>query len=148
MPAPDATAVSVLLPDDPAREALIRRTLATPAASRLGLSLTAAAPGTVEIALAHDPANRTEGDVIHGGVIATLADIAGVATAISGVRDLPSGGGTGSIAISYLRPAVACDLLARGTLLRGGGRQSVVRVSISAPDDTLVAEAQVTVSLR
>jgi len=131
---------------DPANEARARAVVAAPAAARLGLRMDSASTGTVRLSMPHDPAHCTLGDIVHGGVIATLADVTGVATAICGAKGLPQAGGTSGLTIAYLAPAVACDLTAEGTLLKGGRRHCVARVAIRDPQGVLVAEAQVTVA--
>lgn len=131
---------------EPAWDALVRRTLTTPAAGRLKLSLIAASQAEVSISLPFSPDNRTEGDIVHGGVIATLIDIAGVAAAVAASRRLPEAGATSSLCINYLCAAVACDLTAHALLLRAG-RQNVVRVTVSAPAK-MIAEGHVTVVLH
>ena len=133
---------------DRERDALVRRTLVTPAARRLNLALVACTAAEVRISMPFDQGNRTEGDVVHGGVIATLIDIAGVAVAIAGARQVPQSGATSNITTNYLRAAIACRLEAHGVLLRGGSRQNVARVTVSNGDGTAIAEGHVTVILR
>lgn len=132
---------------DKTREALVRRLLVSPAAARLKPRLVDAYPRKVRIALPFDPSNRTEGDAIHGGVIAMLADIAGVAVAVAASRAPPSTGATRNLSLSFLAPALACDLEACAVLLHGGGRNCVARVTVSAASGEIVAEAHVAVAL-
>ena len=130
----------------PETEARAREVLAGPLPARLGIVLDRIEAGEVIVTLPFDPGNRTLGDVVHGGAIATLADVTGVATALCGLRSLPDAGGTATLTVSYLAPAIACDLTARGILLRAGRTQCVARVGVTDPAGRLVAEAQVTVA--
>ena len=133
---------------DTAHERLVRRTIQTPAARKLGLSFLAVASDEVCIALKFDEANCTEASVVHGGIIATLIDIAGVAVAIAGARTMPQSGGTSQLSVNYLAPAFSCDLEACAVLLRGGGRSNVARVSVTDAVGKLLAEGHVSVTLK
>jgi uncharacterized protein (TIGR00369 family) len=84
---------------------------------------------------------------LHGGVICTLADIAAVACAVSGVGALPVGGATANLSISFLARAEGQALLATGQMLRGSSRQQVMRVGIADATGCAIAEALVTVIL-
>lgn len=128
-----------------ARTIIATRLLGSPVARTLGLELDSLKTGTVCLRLPFAAGNVTEAAVVHGGVIATLADVAAVAAAVSAASEPPGGGATSSLAISYLAPANGCALVATGRTLRSGTRQHVVRVEIA--DDTRhpVAEALVTV---
>ncbi|MBN8809402.1 MAG: PaaI family thioesterase [Sphingomonas sp.] len=130
-----------------ARTIMATRLLGSPAARTLGLALDSVATGMVCLRLPFAEHNVTEGLMIHGGVIATLADITAVAAAVSSAREPPGGGATSSLAISYLAPANGCALVATGRTLRSGTRQHVVRVEIADDTQRPIAEALVTVVL-
>jgi uncharacterized protein (TIGR00369 family) len=91
------------------------------------------------------PTNVTHGSIVHGGVIATLIDIAGAAAAASGASaDEVKGGATSSLSIQYLAPAQGAALRAVATVVRRGRRQVVTDVAVyaEAPDEgVLVAKA-------
>ena len=132
---------------DAARQALVHQLVSAPAASRLGIAVGSLSPSEVRLTLPADTGNCTYGDVVHGGVIATLADTAGVAVSIANARQLPTGGATTTLSISYLRPAAMGTLTARARLLHGGGRHNVARVTVTDPSEQSVAECHVTVTL-
>lgn len=127
-------------------EAIIAdRLLGSPVARSLGLAIERIEPGMVQLTLQFNAANVTVGTVVHGGVIAALADVTAVATAVSCARNAPDSGATSSLSITYLAPAAGCDLVATGRSLRNGKRQHVVRVEIASDGGTPVAKALVTV---
>ncbi len=129
------------------RELIESRLIDSPVAQHLGIRLSSVERFRPVLELPFSFANVTIGDVVHGGVIATLADVAGVASAIAAAAELPTGGATVSMAISYLAPAADASLRASGTVLRAGRRQTVVRVTIATDQGTAIAEALVTVML-
>ena len=130
-----------------AREIIAGRLLASPVAERLGLSVDEVASGRLRLRMPFDLSNVTEGTMVHGGVIATLADVAAVAAAASSARLPPNAGATSHLALSYLSPANGCDLVAIATTIRAGSRQNVVRVEVQDPSALRIAEALVTVFL-
>lgn len=88
--------------------------------------------GVVVIGLAYDDALRRSPDdkAYHGGVIASLIDLAGhAAVAVKIGRTAP----TIDLRIDYLRPAAGSDLTATATLIKAG--RSVARVDIDITDD-------------
>lgn len=131
---------------DPARRAIVaERLLGSPVARRLRLAL---APGDmVALDLPFDAANVTEGEMVHGGVIATLIDVAAVAGAVCAARAVPDAGATANLSIAFLAPALARDLRATPCVLRAGGRRHVVRVEVADADGNAVAEGLATVVL-
>ena len=95
--------------------------------------------------------NITVGDIVHGGVIATLIDVAGAAAAFSKVDlDVVKTGATGSLSIQYLAPARAAPLRAVAEVIRRGKRQVATEVSVYAEGDAeavLVAKALMSTAL-
>ena len=89
--------------------------------------------------------------ILHGGVIATLLDVAGGAMALIGAferhRQLPTAErmaklsklGTIDLRIDYLRPGRGQHFIAQAVLLRSGNKVAVVRSELHADDGTLVA---------
>ena len=75
----------------------------------------------MRLRLPWDPSNVTIGDMVHGGAIAALADVAVMAAAWAGA-DVPDSlrGVTTSMAMQFLAPARATDLIAIGRVLRRG----------------------------
>ncbi|MET1079312.1 MAG: thioesterase family protein [Pseudomonas sp.] len=89
--------------------------------------------------------------ILHGGVIATLLDVAGGAMALIGAferhRQLPTAErmaklsklGTIDLRVDYLRPGRGQHFIAQAVLLRSGNKVAVVRSELHADDGTLVA---------
>ncbi|MGY8527367.1 PaaI family thioesterase [Paracidovorax citrulli] len=117
----------------------------SPVARTLGVELDSLAPEHVELRLPFRTTNITMGNTVHGGVIATLIDIAGAAAAASGANvDELKGGATSSLSIQYLAPAQGADLRAVACVLRRGRRQVVTEVTVYAESDdggAIVAKA-------
>lgn len=87
--------------------------------------------GTVTIAVAYrDELARAPGEkAFHGGVIATLIDLAGhAAAAVKMGRMTP----TIDLRIDYLRPSDGGDIIARAKLLKAG--RTVARVDVEVTD--------------
>nr|EMP14807.2 thioesterase [Gordonia sp. NB41Y] len=84
----------------------------------------------------------TTEDMVHGGAIAALADIAAMAAAWCG-RDLPDRlrGVTTSLALEFLEPARAEDLLGRGRILRRGSTLTACDIDITTAGGVNVAKA-------
>ena len=96
----------------------------------------------VRLRVPWDESNVTIGDMVHGGAIATLADMAVMAAAWSGAPSVESlRGVTVSMAIDYLAPARATDLLGEGRVLRRGRSLVNCEVDVIRPDGELVAKA-------
>ena len=121
--------------------------LGSPVARRIGIELASLEVDHAILALPFSRENVTVGDIVHGGVIATLVDVAAVAAAISGVAaEGFSGCATSTLSISYLAPAKGTALRAEALVLRRGKRQVTADVSVSA-ETGLVAKALATISL-
>ncbi|WP_283611146.1 PaaI family thioesterase [Mycolicibacterium poriferae] len=84
----------------------------------------------------------TTDDMVHGGAIAALADISAMAAAWCG-RELPDQlrGVTTSLALEFLEPARAEDLLGRGRALRQGATLTACEIDITTASGTHVAKA-------
>ena len=95
----------------------------------LGAKLTQVVPGRAEIRLAFRPELTQHDGFFHGGIVATLADMAGGAAAYTRV---PAGMGalTVEIKINLLAPGVGEALVARGEVLRAGKRLIVCRSDV------------------
>jgi uncharacterized protein (TIGR00369 family) len=101
------------------------------------------APDVATLRMAFDPSRTTVGDVVHGGAIATLVDMAVMACSFA-QEAVPERlrGATVSLAVDYLDVAEGVDLLATGTVVRRGRSLCRCRVEVRTPDDRLVAQAQ------
>jgi len=119
---------------DPRNAAMIESVLiASPVARTLDIRIDTISTDHVSMLLPFSMANITVGDIVHGGVIATLIDVAGAAAAFSAVDlDVVKTGATGSLSIQYLAPARAVTLRAVADVLRRGKRQVATEVSVYA----------------
>ncbi|MBV9519283.1 MAG: PaaI family thioesterase [Hyphomicrobiales bacterium] len=107
--------------------------IGSPVARRLGIELQELVVDRATLSLPFRAENVTIEDIVHGGVIAALIDVAGVAAALSGAEfETLRGSATGSLSISYLSPARSVALRAEAVVLRRGRRQVVIDVSVTA----------------
>ncbi|MVA99912.1 hotdog fold thioesterase [Nitratireductor sp. CAU 1489] len=116
----------------------------SPVARRIGLRFTTVEPDRVVATLPFDPDNVTVDDIVHGGVIATLIDIAGAAASASGIGDSVAGGATATMSIAYLAPAHACDLAAEAVVVQRGRTQTVADIAVRDPRGRAIATGIVT----
>jgi uncharacterized protein (TIGR00369 family) len=80
--------------------------------------------------------------MVHGGAIAALADVTVMAAAWAGVQAAESlRGVTTSMAIQFLAPARATDLIGVGKVLRQGKTLVSCDVDVVTPEGELVAKA-------
>ena len=96
----------------------------------------------VRLRMPWDPTNVTLGDMVHGGAIAALADVTVMAAAWAGVQAAESQRGvTTSMAMQFLAPARATDLIGVGRVLRRGRTLVNCDVDVVTPDGEAVAKA-------
>jgi len=96
----------------------------------------------VRLRMPWDPTNVTLGDMVHGGAIAALADVTVMAAAWAGVQAAESlRGVTTSMAMQFLAPARATDLIGVGRVLRRGRTLVNCDVDVVTPDGEAVAKA-------
>lgn len=99
----------------------------------------------VRLRLPWDPSNVTIGDMVHGGAIATLADLTVMAAAWCGAQAPPQlRGVTVSMALDFMAPARASDVIGVGRVLRRGRSLVNCEAEIVDPQGTLVAKALAT----
>ena len=111
------------------------RVAASPFHASMGISVSSAREGAVDLVLEARPDHANLHGTVHGGVLATLADTAaGVAVSVN-------------LDIQYLAPATTGTLLASGRVVKLGRRLAFAEAEVTAADGTTVARAQVTVAL-
>jgi uncharacterized protein (TIGR00369 family) len=99
----------------------------------------------VRLRLPWDPSNVTVGDMVHGGAIATLADLTVMAAAWCGVQAPPAlRGVTVSMALDFMAPARATDVIGVGRVLRRGRSLVNCEAEILNPEGRLLAKALAT----
>lgn len=108
----------------------------------IGAELVTVSPGTVEVAMSFSTNLTQQHGAVHAGVITAIADVACGYAALS---LMPAGSEvlTVEYKVNFLTPAVGDHFLARGEVVRPGGRLTVCRGSVVAAQDgvrTPVAE--------
>jgi uncharacterized protein (TIGR00369 family) len=114
----------------------------SPFVAKLGIVAEVLDGDEVRLRMPWDPTNVTLGDMVHGGAIAALADVTVMAAAWAGVEAAPSlRGVTVSMAMQFLAPARATDLIGVGRVLQQGRSLVNCDVDVVTPDGDLVAKA-------
>jgi uncharacterized protein (TIGR00369 family) len=124
--------LSALTPKDPEFEARIKMSFAKQGLMKtIGAQLTDISPGAVEIALPASPAVSQQHGFVHGGAIASIADIAAGCAALS---LMPPGVGilTTEFKINFLAPAAGTRMLARGRVVKAGRTLTLAQTEIFA----------------
>ena len=136
-------------PVDPGMAQFVEKILIqSPVAQKLGVRMLSIEPERVVLALPYDASNVTVGEMVHGGVIATLIDIAGAAGSASGADSTKTTRGvTTSLVVNYLNAANGIDLEAEATVIKRGRDMTVTEIAVRGPDRTLVATGTVTSKL-
>ncbi len=115
---------------------------ASPFVSKLGIIAEVLDGDEVRLRLPWGESNVTVSDMVHGGAIAALADVAVMATAWAGAQ-VPDSlrGVTTSMSMQFLAPARATDLIAIGRVLRRGRTLVNCDVDVITPEGGPVAKA-------
>jgi uncharacterized protein (TIGR00369 family) len=114
----------------------------SPFVTKLGIVAEVLDGDEVRLRMPWDPTNVTLGDMVHGGAIAALADVTVMAAAWAGVLAAESlRGVTTSMAMQFLSPARATDLIGVGRVLRRGKTLVNCDVDIVTPEGEAVAKA-------
>jgi uncharacterized protein (TIGR00369 family) len=122
--------------------------ISSPVAKKLGVQMRSIEPERVVLFLPYDASNITVGSMVHGGVIATLIDIAGAAGSASGAdSSKTTRGATTSLVVNYLNAANGVDLEAEATVIKRGRDMTVTEIAVRGPDNTLIATGTVTSKL-
>ena len=80
---------------------------------------------------------------VHGGVLATMIDMAAVTAVFASMRENDIPGGTADLQISYLRQAHGDWLEAKATVLKKGRQLATIQVEIMNNEGTLCAAGRV-----
>ena len=131
-----------------ANDAIVRDVIVgSPLAALLGLRLEHVETDRVRVRLPFRNEVTTIGDVVHGGAISGLIDVAATAAAWSGADPLPSRGTTVGFTVNFLAAGRGQDLVATAHVLRRGGTLCVCEVEVVGTDASAVARALVTYKL-
>ena len=80
---------------------------------------------------------------VHGGVLATMVDMAAVTAVFASMRESDIPGGTADLQISYLRQAHGDWLEAKANVLKKGRQLATIQVEIMNDEGTLCAAGRV-----
>ncbi|MEB3981153.1 PaaI family thioesterase [Mycobacterium sp. 663a-19] len=117
----------------------------SPFVAKLGIVAEHLGDDEVRLLLPWDPSNITIGDMVHGGAIATLADVTVMAAAWCGAEAPPDlRGVTVSMTLDFMAPARATDVIGVGRVLRRGRSLTNCEAEILDASGTLVAKALAT----
>ena len=120
----------------------------SPLASLLGAETVEVAPDCVRVRLPFRAELTTVGELVHGGAIAALIDVAATAAFWTGA-DLARNprGTTIGFTVNFLAPARGADLIAEARVVQRGRSISVGEVTVAGADGRAVARALVTYKL-
>lgn len=119
-------------PKDPDYEARVRRSFGRQTVMEtIGATLTAVAPGEVEIAMPVAAHVSQQHGFVHAGIVSTIADSACGYAALS---LMPPGAGvlTAEFKINLMAPAAGERLVARGKVARAGRLLTVAQAEVEA----------------
>ncbi len=123
--------------------ALRRRTNQTGATALLGLSLESLEKGRVVFSMRVKPRHKQLHGVVHGGVLATLADTVAAIAAYTTVRK-GTNIATVELKINFLEPVPGGRIRAEGRVLRTGRNFVVTECEIYLENGSLAAKALLT----
>jgi uncharacterized protein (TIGR00369 family) len=126
-----------------AARSIAERLVASPFAAFVGIELDAIAAGRVRLRLPARADTGNRNGSMHGGVIASLLDVAGMVAARSVAAELPDDGGAATIdlAVHYLAPAVDESVVVDGTVTRRGREIVFVEASVTGAGGTPIARS-------
>jgi len=115
----------------------------------LGLELVEAAPGYGKIALRRSENTPTGiGGSVHGGVLATMVDIAMLVAVFADLDATKTPAGTADLGITYLRQAQGEVIYATATVVKNGRQLASVEVDITDAAGTLCARGRTLYAFR
>jgi|SRR5581483_4445617 len=126
---------------------IFRDRLAEPFFTVLGLQIDEVRPDFCRMRLPFHPRLRTEGEVVHGGAIASLIDSAGVVAVWSNVPPGITRGATASMTVNYLAAAEGVDLTADARVIRRGRSVVFVDIDVVSPSGERIAKGSLVYKL-
>ena len=125
----------------PTRREIIQQFIPnSPHAAELGIKVASIGTDEAALELPFKPELATIGQVVHGGAIGALIDTAAMAAAwaTDEVPENPAGS-TVALSVNFASAADGVDLRANARVAKRGGRLSFCEVTVTDPDDTVVA---------
>jgi uncharacterized protein (TIGR00369 family) len=117
----------------------------SPLAALLGMAVETIERDRVRVRLPYRSEVTTVADMVHGGAIAALVDVAATAAVWSGAELSDRARGTTvGLSVSYLAAARGADLVATATVIQRGRTICVCEVKVAGKDEKPVATALVT----
>ena len=112
----------------------------------IGADLTRIEPGRIEATLALGQQHQQQRGFAHGGLVATMADLA---AGFAAVTLVPEGVGvvTADLRVSYLHPGIGAQLKAIGWVLKAGRRLHFCEAEVWC-DGVLIAKASATMAVQ
>ncbi len=142
--------MQIFKPQNPAFEAMIKEKMAhNHFMNHLGFKATSIAAGKVEGILEIKPEHKQQIGFLHGGVSATLADLAAGFAAFTLIKEGQTLV-TIELKISYLNPGIGEKALAIGTVLKIGQKVAFAEAeiySMQGEDRLLIAKASGTYAI-
>jgi uncharacterized protein (TIGR00369 family) len=111
-----------------------------------GIELVDASPGAVEIAFRAGPEHVNLQGLVHGGMLATVADTA-MGLAVRTVLEPGRRHVTVQLGIEFLRPGRSGTILARGRSIKIGSQLGFAEADVVDERDRLLARAHSTLSV-
>jgi uncharacterized protein (TIGR00369 family) len=111
--------------------------------SWIGMRLERVETGEVHVALDVEPRHLNLVGLLHGGLIATLADTA-TGLAYRTVLEPGTRHVTTHMGVTFLSPGREGRITARGKVVKAGGRFGYAEADVVGPDDELLARATAT----
>jgi len=108
-----------------------------------GIELTTIEPGTVEVTLQVEPHHLNPAGIVHGGVIAAMADAAS-GLALRTVLGVHSRHVTGHLNVQYLAPGTHGRIVGRGRVIKAGERAAFAEADIVDDRGRTLARATAT----
>jgi uncharacterized protein (TIGR00369 family) len=112
----------------------------SPHTVELGIRLASIGSDEAVLEMPFKPELATIGKVVHGGAIGTLIDTAAMAAAWA-TDDVPENpaGSTVALSLNFASAADGVDLRAHARVAKRGGRLSFCEVTVTDPEDAVIA---------
>lgn len=108
-----------------------------------GLTVTRVAPGEVDVVLETEPHHLNLVGIVHGGVIATIANTA-TGIALRTILEPGLSHVTAQLNVHFLAPGKAGKLTGRGRALKAGRRMGYAEADVVDEDGQMLARASAT----
>jgi uncharacterized protein (TIGR00369 family) len=129
-------------------EAIEKMIVESPFGQLLGLKTVAVSADCVSVRLPFRPEVTTIGEMVHGGAIASLVDIAATAAAWAHPAvTLDARGSTAALTMNYLSPGLGQELVAEARVIKRGGALCMIDVDVTDAGGATVARSLVTYRL-